>query len=159
VLGSGDPSLARPFRAFAAARPDGVSLNETFDRVLARRIYAGADLFAMPSRFEPSGQGQMIAMRYGTPPVARATGGLVDSVVDEAAHPGEGTGFLFGPATPSALAEACEAAFAMRGCNGDAPGWQRLLDRAMAVDLSWERTAASRYVEVYRRAIAIRARG
>ncbi|HET7028063.1 MAG TPA: glycogen/starch synthase [Candidatus Limnocylindrales bacterium] len=158
VLGSGDSSLAKPFRALAAARPDGISLNETFDRGLARRIYAGADVFAMPSRFEPSGQGQMIAMRYGTPPVARATGGLVDSVVDEAERPGAGTGFLFGPATPTALAEACETAFAVRGRNGDAPGWQRLLDRAMAVDLSWERTAAWRYVEAYRRAIAIRAR-
>ena len=82
VQGSGHASLADPFRALAAARPAQVALIERFDRDMARRIYAGADLFLMPSRFEPSGQGQMIALRYGTPPVVRRTGGLADSVVD-----------------------------------------------------------------------------
>ena len=82
VLGSGDPSIADRLRAAAAALPDRIAIRETFDRDLARRIYAGSDLFLMPSRFEPSGQSQMIAMRYGTPPVVRATGGLADSVVD-----------------------------------------------------------------------------
>jgi starch synthase len=158
VLGSGDASLAAPFRALAARQPTQVSLNETFDRQLARRIYAGSDLFLMPSRFEPSGQGQMIAMRYGTPPVARATGGLVDSIVDERSRVGEGTGFLFGPAAPDALADACEAAFALRGPDGMGRGWQALIDRAMAVDFGWQRNAAPRYVEAYRRAVALRSR-
>ena len=80
VQGSGHASLADPFRALAAASPGRVALIEGFDREMARRIYAGADLFLMPSRFEPCGQGQMISLRYGTPPVVRRTGGLADSV-------------------------------------------------------------------------------
>jgi starch synthase len=158
VQGSGDPALAEPFRALARARPRAVFLNERFDRAMARRIYAGADLFLMPSRFEPSGQGQMISLRYGTPPVGRATGGLVDSIVDERERPGEGTGFLFGEATAGALVDVCEAAFALRGRDGSGTAWQALLDRGMAVDFGWERTAAPRYVEVYRRAMAVRSR-
>ena len=69
VQGSGHPELADPFRAIALANPDRVAFIERFDRVMARKIYAGADFFAMPSRFEPCGQGQMIALRYGTPPI------------------------------------------------------------------------------------------
>ena len=90
VQGSGHASLADPFRALAAASPGRVALIERFDRDMARRIYAGADLFLMPSRFEPCGQGQMIALRYGTPPVVRRTGGLADSVVDADEQPGAG---------------------------------------------------------------------
>ena len=70
------------------ARPDRVAFIERFDRAMARRIYAGADLFVMPSRFEPCGQGQMIALRYGTPPIVHRTGGLADTVVDETEPPG-----------------------------------------------------------------------
>ena len=76
ALGSGDAALVAGMRAVAAAHPGRIAMVERFDRDLARQIYAGADLFLMPSRFEPCGQGQMIAMRYGTPPVARRTGGL-----------------------------------------------------------------------------------
>jgi starch synthase len=76
---------------------------------MARRIYACADFFLMPSRFEPCGTGQMISLRYATPPIVRRTGGLADSVVDEIRTPGEGTGFAFDAATPAALAKACEA--------------------------------------------------
>ena len=70
---------------------------------MARRIYAGADFFAMPSRFEPCGQGQMIALRYGTPPIVHRTGGLADTVIDETTHPGAGTGFAFEGATAAGL--------------------------------------------------------
>lgn len=159
VQASGDSSIADPFRALAATHPHAVWLNERFDRAMARRIYAGSDLFVMPSRFEPSGQGQMIALRYGTPPVARATGGLVDSIADERERPGEGTGFLFTAATAAALGDACEAAFAVRGRDGSSEAWAALVGRGMAVDFGWERTSAPRYVEAYRRAIAIRAGG
>ncbi|HET9345393.1 MAG TPA: glycogen/starch synthase [Candidatus Limnocylindrales bacterium] len=154
VQGSGNPELAAGFRALASARPDRVALVERFDRAMARRIYAGADFFLMPSRFEPSGQGQMIAMRYGTPPVVRWTGGLADSVLDELEHPGEGTGFAFGPATPDALATACEAAIAMRARGGAA--WDGLVARGMATDFDWTTGSAPRYAEVYDRAVAIR---
>ena len=154
VQGSGNPELAAGFRALAAARPDRVALVERFDRAMARRIYAGADFFLMPSRFEPSGQGQMISMRYGTPPIVRRTGGLADSVVDELTHPGEGTGFAFGPATPDALADACEAAIAFRARGG--PAWDGLVARGMATDFDWTSGSAPRYAAMYERAAGIR---
>jgi starch synthase len=154
IQGSGDPHLADAFRVLAAAQPDKVALIERFDRAMARRIYAGADFFLMPSRFEPCGQGQMISLRYGTPPIVRVTGGLADTVIDERTRPGEGTGFAFGPATPAALAEACEAAMTMRAADG--PAWDGLIARGMAVDFDWVRGSAPRYAALYERAVAIR---
>jgi len=154
VQGSGDHALAAPFKALAAARPDRVALIERFDRAMARRIYAGADFFLMPSRFEPCGTGQMISLRYGTPPIVRRTGGLADTVVDELMHPGEGTGFAFDDATPGALAAACEAAIAMRARGG--PAWDALVARGMAVDFDWDRSSAPAYARLYRRAVTIR---
>jgi len=154
VQGSGDPKIAADLRSLAAARPDRVALFERFDRAMARRIYAGADFFLMPSRFEPCGTGQMISLRYATPPIVRRTGGLADSVIDEIRRPGEGTGFAFDAATPTALAEACEAAMAMRAAGG--PAWNGLIARGMAVDFDWGRSSAPQYVEMYERAIALR---
>jgi starch synthase len=154
VQGSGHPDLADPFRLLAGAVPERVALIERFDRDMARRIYAGADLFLMPSRFEPCGQGQMIGLRYGTPPVVRRTGGLADSVVDVDEHPGEGTGFVFYEATPEALVAAAERAMALRAADPGA--WAALLDRGMAVDFHWEAGPAPRYLAAYRRAIALR---
>jgi starch synthase len=157
VQGSGHPSLADPFRGIAHARPDRVAFIERFDRVMARRIYAGTDAFAMPSRFEPCGQGQMIALRYGTPPVVHRVGGLADTVIDETTHPGAGTGFSFGAATVDALLQACLAAQHLRAERGTA--WGDLLDRGMAVDFDWVTGSAPKYVDAYRRAAAIRAKG
>jgi starch synthase len=156
VQGSGDPHLAEGLRAMAAAQPDRVALIERFDRAMARRIYAGADFFLMPSRFEPCGTGQMVSLRYGTPPIVRRTGGLADSVVDERTRPGEGTGFSFDDPTPEALAAACEAAIAMRAADG--PPWSALVARGMAVDFDWTRASAPAYAALYERAIAIRRR-
>ena len=154
VQGSGHPSLADPFRGIAHARPDRVAFIERFDRVMARRIYAGADCFAMPSRFEPCGQGQMIALRYGTPPIVHRVGGLADTVIDETTHRGVGTGFAFGAATVDALLHAIDAAMRMRAAGGTA--WEGLLDRGMAVDFDWVTGSAPSYVDAYRRAIALR---
>jgi starch synthase len=153
VQGSGHPSLADPFRGIAHARPDRVAFIERFDRVMARRIYAGADCFAMPSRFEPCGQGQMIALRYGTPPIVHNVGGLADTVIDETTHPGGGTGFSFGAASVEALLHACDEAMRLRQ-RGGRP-WESLLDRAMAVDFDWVTGSAPRYVDAYRRAVAL----
>jgi starch synthase len=153
VQGSGHASLADPFRALATANPHRVALIERFDRDMARRIYAGADLFLMPSRFEPCGQGQMIALRYGTPPVVRRTGGLADSVVDADKRPGEGTGFVFDAASPAALVRAIRRAVRLRG---DPAAWAALVDRGMGVDFNWDSGSAPRYVEMYRRAVALR---
>ena len=154
VQGSGDPALADGFRALAGASPRSVAFIERFDRAMARRIYAGADFFAMPSRFEPCGQGQMIALRYGTPPIVHRTGGLADTVMDETLHSGEGTGFVFEDTTIAGLVAACERAFAFRAAGGEP--WEALLDRGMAVDFDWVTGSASTYVEAYRRAVAIR---
>jgi starch synthase len=98
----------------------------------------------------------MIALRYGTPPIVRRTGGLADTVVDEVVFPGEGTGFAFDDATPVALAGACEAAMAMRTAGGT--DWDRLVARGMAVDFDWTTGSAPQYADLYRRAIAIRRR-
>ena len=102
----------------------------------------------MPSRFEPCGQGQMIAMRYGTLPVVRATGGLADTVIDADADPAAGTGFAFGPADPAAFADATRRAFA---ALADAPRWAEIQRRAMGVDFSWHRPTQE-YVTAYGRA-------
>jgi starch synthase len=154
VQGSGHASLADPFRALAAAEPGRVAFVERFDRDMARRIYAGVDLFLMPSRFEPCGQGQMIALRYGTPPVVRRTGGLADSVIDVGERPADGTGFVFDDATPAAFLAACTRAMRLRS---SAPGrWAALVDRGMAVDFRWDTASAPQYLEAYRRAIALR---
>ncbi len=122
VQGSGHPSLADPFRAIAIDHPRQVAFIERFDRAMARRIYAGADFFAMPSRFEPCGQGQMIALRYGTPPIVHRTGGLADTVVDETTNPGAGSGFAFEGATVAGLLRACDAAIRLRAGGGTALG-------------------------------------
>ncbi|HEX8939998.1 MAG TPA: glycogen/starch synthase [Candidatus Limnocylindrales bacterium] len=157
VLGSGQPDLVAGLRDLAAAEPTRIALLERFDRVLARRIYAGADFFLMPSRFEPCGQGQMIALRYGTPPVVRRTGGLADTVVDVDAEPATGTGFVFDEATPEAFLAACERAMARFEAGG--PDWTALLRRGMAVDWSWVTGPAREYEAMYERAVALRRAG
>jgi starch synthase len=154
VQGRGEATLADPFRALAAAAPDRVALVERFDRDMARRIYAGADLFAMPSRAEPCGLSQMIALRYGTPPVVHRVGGLADTVVDADEDPARGTGFVFDGLEPDELTAAVRRACAMRAT--DPAAWATLLARGMAADFGWDRTAAPAYLAAYRRAIALR---
>jgi starch synthase len=146
VLGTGDHNLVAGLRAQAAERPDRIAVVERFDREEARRIYAGADMFLMPSRFEPSGQGQLIAMRYGTVPVVRATGGLVDSVIDADIDPDAGTGFLFAGADGGALASAVRRAISAWDDGGR---WAGIVGRGMTADLSWD-VPAARYEEAYR---------
>ncbi len=157
VQGSGDHALAAPLQALATQRPDRVALIERFDRAMARRIYAGADFFLMPSRFEPCGTGQMVALRYGTPPIVRRTGGLADTVIDVVASPRTGTGFVFDAATPEALEVACRAAIEMRAAGG--VRWDELIARGMAVDFGWDRGSAPRYAALYERAVSIRRGG
>jgi starch synthase len=153
VQGSGDPAIALPLAELAAAWPSRVALIDRFDRRMARRIYAGADVFLMPSRFEPSGQGQMIALRYGTPPVVRLTGGLADTVIDVDAEPERGTGFTFAEASGDAVAEAVLRAVALRW---DPHAWTALQERGMARDWSWESGPAPAYMAMYRRAVELR---
>ncbi|HEX7089091.1 MAG TPA: glycosyltransferase, partial [Longimicrobiales bacterium] len=143
VLGDGEPDYERALAGLAASHPGRVAAVFRFDDALARRLYAGGDFFLMPSRYEPCGLGQMIAQRYGTPPIVRHTGGLVDTVVDDA------TGFSFLEPTPAALLEAVERArTAWRSSE-----WDELRRRCMALDWSWTRSAAL-YEELYRSAAA-----
>jgi starch synthase len=140
LLGSGDRALeAEAERAFAD-HPGRVAGRIGYDDALARRIYAGADALAVPSRFEPCGLAQMIAMRYGTLPVARATGGLVDTIGDER------TGFLFAAAEPSALAAALARA---RAAFDHPPRWRAMQAAAMAERFDWRRAVAA-YDDLYR---------
>jgi starch synthase len=156
VLGSGNQEVVAPLRdvAGSAAGRGRIALMERFDRDLARRLYAGADGFLMPSRFEPCGTGQMVALRYGTPPIVHATGGLRDTVTDVDANPSAGTGFAFASASADALVDAGRR-FKVRFDAGG-PAWEALLDRGMAVDFDWRNASAPAYLAAYRRAIAMR---
>jgi starch synthase len=117
-----------------------------FDETLAHRIEAGADIFVMPSRFEPCGLNQMYSLRYGTPPVVRATGGLADTVID-AADEKHGNGFVFGPATAEALLEALQRA---TSAWRKPAHWRRLQRNGMARDSSWTESAGH-YLDLYQR--------
>ncbi len=150
VLGAGDPAIEARFAELAAAHPSRAAVRFRFDAELARRIYAGSDLFLIPSRYEPCGLTQMIAMRYGAVPVARATGGLADTVRDAAGA--SGTGFLLGELDPDAISGALERARAMRE---NRPAWRSLILRGMAEDFSWTPSARA-YEALYARAAARR---
>jgi starch synthase len=145
VLGTGEPAYEEQWRVLAASHPDRVALTLGFDAALAQRIYAGADLFLMPSRFEPCGLGQLISLRYGTIPVVRAVGGLADTVRDVDADGQRGNGFSFAEYAPEAFADALNRAVE-RYSSDD--GWSELRARAMREDHSW-RASAARYVELY----------
>jgi starch synthase len=149
VLGAGDPMYEEALAALAARRPRQVALTLRFDEDLAHQIYGGSDMFLMPSRYEPSGLGQMIAMRYGSLPVVRATGGLADSVKDATRSRSSGTGFTFGAYTSRALLDAVDrAAKAFRSART----WRAIQKRAMQVDFSWARSARQ-YERLYRTAM------
>ncbi|MBI2985031.1 MAG: glycogen synthase [Candidatus Kerfeldbacteria bacterium] len=145
LLGTGLSELEVQLRQWAARSPSRVRVQIGFDPQLAQRIYAGADAFLMPSRFEPCGLGQMIAMRYGTLPIVRATGGLRDTVIDLITSPDSGTGFRFIPFSSGALLQAIDDAAAV---YRQAPVWQAAVKRALAQDFSWRRSARD-YLHLY----------
>jgi starch synthase len=149
VLGSGGHALEHGWTTFARRHPGRCAVRIGFDEGFAHRIEAGADIFVMPSRFEPCGLNQMYSLRYGTPPVVRATGGLADTVID-AADEKHGNGFVFGPATAAALYAALQrAAAAWR----DPVLWRRLQKHGMARDSSWAE-AAGHYAALYKKLAA-----
>ena len=156
ILGTGTPEVVAPLRKLATSGKGRgrIALVDRFDRDLARRMYAGTDGFLMPSRFEPCGTGQMIGLRYGTPPIVRATGGLRDTVIDVDAYPATGTGFVFEGDDPTALVDACIRFDRHRSAAGAA--WDALLDRGMSVDFDWRTHSAPTYLAAYRRAIDLR---
>jgi len=146
VLGSGAHEMELAFAALAHKYPGQCAVTIGFDEPLAHRIEAGADIFVMPSRFEPCGLNQMYSLRYGTPPVVRATGGLADTVID-AADEKHGNGFLFSAATANALLKALQRAIT---AWQNPALWRRLQKHGMARNSSWA-DAARQYVELYQR--------
>jgi starch synthase len=147
LLGRGERELEGALAAVAARHPGRIAVVLGFNEEVAHLIEAGADIFVMPSRFEPCGLNQMYSQRYGTPPVVRATGGLADTVKD-----GE-TGFLFERAESSALAAAVRRAVTARR---DAARWKAIQRAGMARDFSW-RAAARQYADLYSRLATARA--
>jgi starch synthase len=149
VLGSGEPALEQRFKWLADVFREHVAVRIAFNGDLAHRIYAGSDLFAMPSRFEPCGLGQLYAMRYGAIPVVHAVGGLRDTVIDpgdaELAR-GRGTGVRFTPATPLALALALDRAVKL---FRDETVLATVRRAAMGRDSSWT-ASAQQYLQLYR---------
>lgn len=157
ILGTGDPGIEAAARAFEEKYPQRVRVMITFDAPLARRIYAGADALLIPSRYEPCGLTQMIAMRYGNVPIARATGGLRDTITDyrEAVEDNtsgqrlerrQSTGFLYHDSSSGALAEAIQRAL---GIYADQRRWRGLQIRGMKQDFSWEKSA-QQYLALYK---------
>lgn len=148
VLGSGEHRLEAAFRAMAERHPGQFAVSIDYDEALAHQIEAGADIFLMPSRFEPCGLNQMYSLRYGTPPVVRRTGGLADTVIDcnpATLADGSANGFVFEHATAEALFAALQRAVATWQRPAD---WQRLQRNGMARDWSWS-DPAQRYAEIY----------
>jgi starch synthase len=149
VLGSGDAVLQGRFQELARMYPGKIAVHVGFDENLSHQIEAGADIFAMPSRFEPSGLNQMYSQRYGTPPLVHATGGLRDSVVDctpATLKSHTATGFAFAPLDRMTLLDACRrAATAYR----DKRIWRQLQKNGMKRDFSWE-ASARQYLDLYR---------
>ena len=153
MLGSGDGGLESIFRDTAAKFPDKLGLHVGFNAGLAKLIQAGSDFFVMPSRAEPCGLTQLYAMRYGTPPIVRATGGLIDTVDQYIDGTGQGTGFKFADATTLALTNTIGWATATYYDQPDE--YRKLRRNGMARDFSWGASAKS-YVDAYRWAIAAR---
>lgn len=139
VLGTGDTDYENALRYFEAKYPGTMAARIQFDPALSQRMYAGADLFLMPSLFEPCGLSQMIAMRYGTLPIVRETGGLKDTVAPYNQFTGEGTGFSFANFNGDEMADTVFRA--ARLFWDDRAAFNKLVDNAMAADFSWTRSA------------------
>jgi starch synthase len=155
VLGSGEQWQQEAFQQLAKANPGRIAVQIGYDEGLAHQIEAGADIFLMPSRFEPCGLNQMYSQRYGTPVVAHATGGLADSVIDYNPHVSgsskTATGFLFSPMTREKLTEAVARAVA---AYRDKKHWRLLQKNGMARDFSWD-ASALRYIDLYHRLVGV----
>lgn len=158
VLGTGDATLEQAFRRMASLYPKKISVRVGFSEEMAHLIEAGADMFLMPSLFEPCGLNQMYSLRYGTVPIVRRTGGLADTVrdaTDSALSDGSANGFSFSETTPQALAGTVVRALNLYQRK---PQWNSLMLSGMKDDYSWQRSAQS-YIQLYARAAKSRAKG
>ncbi|MEW6569671.1 MAG: glycogen synthase GlgA [Nitrospirota bacterium] len=149
ILGKGDEAFHRSFIEIAEKYRENVSMTIGFDERFAHRIYAASDFFLMPSYYEPCGLGQLIALRYGSIPVARKTGGMADVIRDFNPLTSEGTGFLFSEYSTSAMLDALKRAFCV---FTDREKMKKMIVDGMKMDFSWKRSA-EQYVELYEHAI------
>jgi starch synthase len=149
ILGTGEKKYHRRLQALQQKCPLKLGLALTFDNRLAHQIEAGADMFLMPSRYEPCGLNQMYSLRYGTIPIVRATGGLADTIVDVDHDPDAGNGFVFREYQADRMLATIERAVA---AFGNRTLWKKLVERAMAADFSWARSA-EKYRQLYRKAL------
>jgi starch synthase len=147
VLGSGDRLYEEMFLRLARRVPEKVAVRVAYDNALAHKIEAGADMFLMPSRYEPSGLSQLYSLKYGTVPIVRATGGLDDTVDHWDPRTKKGTGFKFQEYTGDALLRSIHQALQL---YRDQESWQKLMRNGMAKDFSW-RTSAREYIRAYER--------
>ena len=150
ILGSGDWVFENFFSEMAAKYPEKVALKLGFVPHLAHKIYAGADIFLMPSKSEPCGLAQMVALRYGTIPIVRETGGLKDTVTDSG--DGKGNGFTFCQYNAHDMENAIRRA--LEGYR-DRAGWKILSKRAMECDNSWQ-ASAGEYIKLYKKITGIK---
>ena len=146
VLGTGDRDYEDGLRYFQDKYPGTMAARIEFDPALSQRMYAAADMFLMPSKFEPCGLSQIIAMRYGTLPIVRETGGLKDTVIPYNEFTGEGTGFSFSNYNGDEMGDAVFRAARLFWDNRDA--WNQLVTQAMSQDFSWTRSA-DKYLDLY----------
>ncbi|MBX2861447.1 MAG: glycogen synthase [Vampirovibrio sp.] len=142
IIGSGEPHYEKALKKFAG-RSANIKIYIGFHLALAQKTYAGSDYFLMPSRFEPCGLGQLIAMRYGSIPIVRQTGGLEDTVTDVRLHPEAGTGYIFEDYTSQSLQDVLETAI-----KGHLDNWHQMAQRAMVQDFSWQ-ASAGLYKKLY----------
>ena len=148
LLGTGDQHYHNIFTRFVQCYPTKTAVFLTFNAALAQKIYAGSDMFLMPSRFEPCGLGQLISLRYGSIPIVRCTGGLADTIKDFDPRTGEGNGFTFDRYHPLALYTAIVRALENFKYKST---WRTLQERGMKADYSWG-TSARKYIELYEKA-------
>jgi starch synthase len=154
ILGGGEAEFEARLRTAEQTYPDRIRVRNAFDNDLAHQIQAGCHMFLMPSRFEPCGLTQMYALKYGTAPVVRATGGLADTVAEFNPATGEGNGFAFSGYTSQELTGALRRALRVLG---DRAAWRRLMANCFASNFSWA-ASAPRYIEFYERLLAERRR-
>ena len=145
ILGSGDKSYENAFEYFRSKYPDRIGIYIGYNNDLAHKIYAGSDMFLMPSYFEPCGISQMMAMRYGSLPIVHEVGGLKDTVIPYNEYTHEGTGFSFKDANPYVLLKTIDYALSF---YNDKKIWRKIVNNAMKQDFSWSKSA-EQYIKLY----------
>jgi len=150
IMGRGDEHYERSLEDAVSRHPGVVAYHATSEEALARQVYAGSDFFLAPSTFEPCGLGPLIALRYGSIPIARRTGGLAETIRDHARYPESGLGFTFGRRSPGSLVKAVSRALKTYSRKSE---WQSLQGRAMGANFSWE-DAGRAYERIYARTLA-----